>query len=657
MTIALIYPPTCDPTAPYLSVPTLTAWLRAHGKTVLPVDANVEAYDRLLRGDVMAEMAQKIRAAHQVLDQKPSLDHIDQMHYSRLGEVAPDLSWVNDTIDDAVSVLRDRTGRRFFHGTTYERAVQTVQAGLAIISAAYSPLFVDFTGYRTPFSLLTPEQIKTDADPENNPFQETFQAVGNRLAANKITLVGISMAFPGQIQPGFSLAYHLRQRLPGVHITVGGPAITQILVRQTPANQVRVLGPFDSAVLYEGEAALLELADTLDRGERPVKIISGRTHTRLDRLPAPDFDGLPLETYFSPELVLPYDPTRGCYWGKCAFCHYGLCRQGTAQYRERRVADMVAHLKQMASQWGCRNFYFSQDAFLPKTAQKLAKALKAASLEIHWSSDMRPEPELTPDLCRDLKAGGALSVALGIESAAPRLLKLINKGVGVKTMQAAVENLAEAGIAVEAMCFNAFPTETAAEARATLGFIRALKQQISLFICGKFGLWHGSRVALHPEDYGIQRIWQMAGDELGTGLFYTSRVSPRSLQDQDRIDRAIDRLSDQWWLHDYPWAGALSTAHTLLWYARKGTGVFRTHAVTPRRVVMPGQQPPLKSRYDMEQIMTRAQDHEAGIWQTLIHEQAAVSPGRYDVLARTLPRAFPAGTKGRGKGRRRPKRR
>ena len=28
MRVALIYPPTCDPTAPYLSVPTLTAWLR-----------------------------------------------------------------------------------------------------------------------------------------------------------------------------------------------------------------------------------------------------------------------------------------------------------------------------------------------------------------------------------------------------------------------------------------------------------------------------------------------------------------------------------------------------------------------------------------------------------------------------------------------------
>src|ERR1700690_3769716 len=49
MKIALIYPPTCDPTAPYLAVPMLTGFLRGHGVEVLPVDANIEAYDALLR--------------------------------------------------------------------------------------------------------------------------------------------------------------------------------------------------------------------------------------------------------------------------------------------------------------------------------------------------------------------------------------------------------------------------------------------------------------------------------------------------------------------------------------------------------------------------------------------------------------------------------
>ena len=38
---------------------------------------------------------------------------------------------------------------------------------------------------------------------------------------------------------------------------------------------------------------------------------------------SPDFDGLPLERYLAPELVLPLATSHGCYHGKCAFCNVG----------------------------------------------------------------------------------------------------------------------------------------------------------------------------------------------------------------------------------------------------------------------------------------------------------------------------------------------
>ena len=110
MTIALIYPPACDPTAPYLSIPTLAAWLRKHGKTVLQIDANIESYDLLLRSQAMSDMLNNIRKLYRRLDKKSSLNHTDRMHYLRLHEAIKDLSWVHDSIDGAVSILRDRTG-------------------------------------------------------------------------------------------------------------------------------------------------------------------------------------------------------------------------------------------------------------------------------------------------------------------------------------------------------------------------------------------------------------------------------------------------------------------------------------------------------------------------------------------------------------------
>ena len=70
MKIALIYPPTCDPTAPYLSLPMLTGYLRAQGVEVLPIDANVEAYSRLLSRETLTALAGRVEKRWSKLKRK-----------------------------------------------------------------------------------------------------------------------------------------------------------------------------------------------------------------------------------------------------------------------------------------------------------------------------------------------------------------------------------------------------------------------------------------------------------------------------------------------------------------------------------------------------------------------------------------------------------
>ena len=254
---------------------------------------------------------------------------------------------------------------------------------------------------------------------------------------------------------------------------------------------------------------------------------------------------------------------------------------------------------------------------------------------------MRPEPGLTPECCRELKDGGALSIALGIETGSPRVLELIDKGVSLQDMQTAVQNLSAAGIAVEVMCFTDFPAETYGEAEATLAFIAALREKISLFICGRFGLSRGARVAQFPADYGIEKIWRLRGDELGTGLFYEERIPSKNEFERQKIDQAVDRLSAGWWLHAYPWAGALSTAHTLLWYARCGADVFRRHADTPRLMAVKHPASNRSARFDVHRMLRAAAGREAEIWRRLIYEEKAVSSRLYYRYSNAYPPQLP----------------
>ena len=244
---------------------------------------------------------------------------------------------------------------------------------------------------------------------------------------------------------------------------------------------------------------------------------------------------------------------------------------------------------------------------------------------------------MTPDTCRRLHNGGALAFSLGVESGSRRILSLINKGVSLEEMQSAISSLAGAGIAAECMTFTGFPGETGREALATIKFIESLREKISLFICGRFDLVPGSRIARHPGEYGISDIWTVAGDEFVKTLFYEEQSPSTSERDEHRTESAIEKLSRAYWLHAYPWAGSLSTAHTLLWYKRFGPGIFRLSPERPfqRATSFCETEGSDSRRYKMA---LRAERQEAGIWETLIYERRSVSRAAYRKLAKDLSR-------------------
>src|SRR5438477_4781264 len=119
--VALVYPPTCDPTAPYLAVPMLTGFLRTHGVDVLPIDANVEAFDGLLACKSMTALAERLEARLAQLDGRRSLPHTEQLEYAALVRARGDARAVPGAIDDAKATLRDEA--RFFDRGAYASAV------------------------------------------------------------------------------------------------------------------------------------------------------------------------------------------------------------------------------------------------------------------------------------------------------------------------------------------------------------------------------------------------------------------------------------------------------------------------------------------------------------------------------------------------------
>src|SRR3954470_18715690 len=103
----------------------LTGFLRANGVEVLPVDANVEAYDRLLRPAPLRAFAGRVVDRLGKLDRRPSLDHPARRAYLQLWRARGDAEAAPDGIAEARAVLKDEA--RFFDAGEYERAVETME--------------------------------------------------------------------------------------------------------------------------------------------------------------------------------------------------------------------------------------------------------------------------------------------------------------------------------------------------------------------------------------------------------------------------------------------------------------------------------------------------------------------------------------------------
>jgi radical SAM superfamily enzyme YgiQ (UPF0313 family) len=169
------------------------------------------------------------------------------------------------------------------------------------------------------------------------------------------------------------------------HITLGGymVAIFSDVIGKYPELFTDY---FDSAIVNEGERPLLELANSLSQGDSlenvPNLIYYHDSEVRTNEvlpaadantLPTPDLEGMPLDLYLSPETVLPILASRGCYWGKCAFCSHNESYRWS--YETRDAVKVVDDMQQLSERYGVSHFAFSDEAIAPAAMSKLCDEL------------------------------------------------------------------------------------------------------------------------------------------------------------------------------------------------------------------------------------------------------------------------------------------
>lgn len=558
--VMLVFPPDWYPSEPYLSLPTLTAVLRAAGHQVIQKDVNLEMYDWYFSGDFLRRV---LRRVPQQLDRlrklsrKRELEDWEKDLQLALCDLTRDrIAELTGKAEEAKRIVRSQD---FYEADKLEWAIATFREVTAAISLVYAPARICMPPMETDLSykvFVSSELLDAAQDSQVNVYRDVFEhLLKPAIEAERPDVIGISIVLQQQLFSTITFCSLIKQHFPQIHVTIGGNTVTRL--RDVLPGKPELFALFDSAVVYEGETAFLQLVEAVTAGRDLAGIpnliyrdqagihVSSLSYAEdMAALPPPDFEGLPLEKYFVPDRILPYLATRGCYWGRCEFCDHG---EGyTAGYRTKKLDQIIEEIRGLKTKYQTRFFHFTDESYPPALFRKLTRRLVETQLDIIWTTHMRFEKSLLEEgVWQDAAASGCRYLHFGYESGNERVLKLMDKATTGEVIRRHLELSARVGIWNHVMGFFGFPGETREEAWDSVRFLEDNKEHVHSLGFGTFDLSRHTPVAKQPERFGVTAYvnpeWDLALD------YYYTVKDGLSVEEAEQVFEEFERNHYSGW--------------------------------------------------------------------------------------------------------------
>ncbi|MDH5640445.1 MAG: radical SAM protein, partial [Nitrospira sp.] len=547
MKVMLIFPPDWFPSEPYLSLPSLTAVLRQAGHTVIQKDINLEMWDWYFSENFLKRV---LRRVPQQLDRLRKLSKNRELSEAEMDVQLSLCEITRQRIDLLIknaelakAIVR---GEEFYEIDKLEWALHVFREVMAVASTVYAPARISMPPMPSDLSYkvyVSSDIIDAVDDQQVNIYRDVFDhLVKPVIEAERPDVIGLSIVLQQQMFSTMTFCALIKEHFPNIHVTIGGNTVTRLrdVLPQSPLFQY-----FDSAVVYEGETAFVQLVsavgakrsladvpNTIYKDETGIHVSATSYAEDMHSLPPPDFDGLPLEKYFVPTKILPYLATRGCYWGRCEFCDHG---EGyTAGYRSKTIQEALGEIQFLRDKYGAKHFHFTDESYPPALFRKLTRGLIERKMEICWTTHMRFEASLLEEgVWQDARESGCRYLHFGYESGVERVLKLMDKATTTDVMTQHLKLTAGAGIWNHCMGFFGFPGETKEEAWQSVQFLEANKDHVHSLGFGTFDLGRHNPVAKDPERWGI-KAYKNPDWDLALDYYYTVK-NGMSIEEAERV--------------------------------------------------------------------------------------------------------------------------
>lgn len=527
MKTLFLFPPQWMPISPHFAIPTLLGQFEGTPYEAEAIDLNVDFYNKILTQENVSNSLEKAREMLPVLkseiekiyDKNKKFDDYPFEWQNKIARASMIQEAINKhgrtldkialLIEKSVEIIKSK--EYFYNPKLFLSALNSVERALDICSMPYYPTQIAFSSSNNKLFKLDFQSVKYYVfDESTNMFLDYFKEMLPEIKSRNAQYIGVSINSSNQIVPGLTLAYMLKNETDA-HISIGGNHFGRVVESLEKYPEF-----FDlfchSLIVEEGEIPVMELAKHI-AGEIPIEDVSNLMYLkdgkvvqnkkvkplRLNEMKAPSLEGFDLKKYFIPEIVMPFQTSRGCYWGKCSFCDhdFGL------SYNIKNLDRLVEQIKTFKEKYGVTKFEFIDEAISPAYMEEMSKRFIEEGLDISFFCDARLENGFTKEVFEVAHKAGLKMMLWGFESGSERIMELINKGIDVENRLKILRDAKEAGIYNFAFIFFGFPAETREDALKTIDIICENTDIIHSYGKSVFTMGKHTTLRESPEKYGV----------------------------------------------------------------------------------------------------------------------------------------------------------
>lgn len=306
--------------------------------------------------------------------------------------------------------------------------------------------------------------------------------VGNYCLVSFTVFIGDFLKNAGQISS------KIKKIRPDLPIVYGG-----IMASIFPEEMLKKYD-IDFVIRYEGEYTFYELVEYLN-GQRKLETINGLSYKKsnniihnspryleknLDVFPVPRWDLL--GDYYNVEQSPFYYrimTSKGCPF-KCSFCYNRQVEESISKdspvWRYRSFNHVIAEVEKIHRETGTTVFTIGDDNFLVNKARALSILNHFKKRGFYIEQCIGHMNNFADDHIIESMGGVVQKACYSIESASPKLLKLLNKNLSPEKIPKINQKLYEKGITTDHNFIIGLPTETNEDLKKNVDLMLSLKK-------------------------------------------------------------------------------------------------------------------------------------------------------------------------------------